>query len=336
MSNFSPSEPPPTNRKPLGFDEFIAIFVAFSTIGVILFWGIRQSQGNFNFTASLFPQASPSATPTPAPSPRAVATPEATTPLNSSRNEVVTASPPVIIAPVQPQVRTTPVIITPIQPSPPRASVPPVLPPTPAPEPIEITPQKTVEFTDVAKDYWAFGAIAALTGSQIIEGFPDGSFQPDKPVTRAELAALLQKAFQIEKSTVPAQYQDTPADYWGTEAIATVSQAGFVKGYPGGVYRPDQAVSRTEILVALTSGLNLQSPPQPDTFLKTYQDWQQIPKWAFGQVAAAKQAGLVADPPGITSLNPNQAATRAETAAMIYQALVKAGKIEPPSPSPTP
>jgi hypothetical protein len=93
----------------------------------------------------------------------------------------------------------------------------------------------------------------------------DGTYRPDQAVARDEFAAVLRQAFnnneerQIASGSV---YNDVPADYWAAPAIEEAYEAGFMTGYPGGFFRPQQSVSRVEALVALSQNLNLsQSAP---------------------------------------------------------------------------
>lgn len=175
---------------------------------------------------------------------------------------------------------------------------------------------------------WAQSFIELLIGRGIIRGFPDGTFRPDEPVTRAQFATMLQKAFQKDPVRNPVQFVDLPANYWGKSAIQAAYKMGFLEGYPGHVFNPDQNIPRVQALVSLVNGLNLSVNTTTPTVLNTYfQDASQIPEYAREQVTAALQNRLVINHPNVQILNPNQVATRAEVAAFIYQALVKAGTV---------
>jgi hypothetical protein len=197
-------------------------------------------------------------------------------------------------------------------------------------EPTETAATTTVvKLSDVANDYWAKPAIDSMVSRNIINPLPDGSFQPDTPVTRAELAVQLQKVFAQEAKQNGVTYQDLPKDSATASAINQASQSGFLSGYPGNVFRPDQQVPRVQVLVAIASGLNLELPENPEAIIKQYKDVKDIPNYAIAKVAAATEKGLVVNYPDRTLLNPNQPATRAEVSAMIYQALAISGEVEP-------
>ena len=182
-------------------------------------------------------------------------------------------------------------------------------------------------FPDVQGN-WAQGFINALANRQIIQGFPDGTFRPDAPVTRAEFAAMIGKAFQQDPKREAIAFVDVPANYWATEAIQQAYQAGFLAGYPNGVFAPGQNIPRVQVLVSLVNGLELPTTPEAITILDTsFQDAALIPEYARTPVAAATEQRLVVNYPDVALLNPERVATRAEVAAFIYQALVSAGKV---------
>ncbi|MDF5718636.1 MAG: S-layer homology domain-containing protein [Rhizonema sp. NSF051] len=175
---------------------------------------------------------------------------------------------------------------------------------------------------------WAQSFIEPLAALGVIKGFPDGTFRPDAPVTRAQFAAMIQKAFQKNPIRNGVQFVDTPPYYWANGAIQTAYEMGFLEGYPGRIFKPEQKIPRVQVLVSLASGLNLSVNQTTPTVLNAYfQDSSQIPNYAVEQVAAALQNRIVVDYPNVQNLNPNQVATRAEVAAFIYQALVKAGAL---------
>ncbi|MGD1940645.1 MAG: S-layer homology domain-containing protein [Leptolyngbyaceae cyanobacterium] len=187
-----------------------------------------------------------------------------------------------------------------------------------------------IAFPDVADDYWAKPYIDALTARGVLNGLPDGSFAPNRPLTRAELAAQVAPAFEVEPKTVSAGFADVPADYWAAATIDESVALGFMTGYPDRTFQPNQVVPRLQVLVTLATGLSLPKPPGSEALLQGYADQGTIPAWGRDQVAAAIAAGLIA--PGATAdsqLRPNDPATRAEVAALIYSALVYMGKVEP-------
>ncbi len=175
---------------------------------------------------------------------------------------------------------------------------------------------------------WAQSFIEALAARGVIRGFPDGTFRPDDPVTRAQFAAMIRQAFQKAPKRSGTQFVDVPVNYWGFEAIQEAYRTGFLEGYPNNIFTPEQNIPRVQVLVSLVSGLELSPPDQTATILNTnFQDAGQIPEFARPKVAAAALNQLVVNYPNVALLNPNQVATRADVAAFIYQALVKQGTL---------
>ncbi|QMS87470.1 fasciclin domain-containing protein [Nostoc edaphicum CCNP1411] len=222
----------------------------------------------------------------------------------------------------------TAAIITPIVISTPASSQSTVPSATPSPTP---APTSTVNLSDVSSDYWARPFIQVLADNNVIAGFPDGSFRPNQPVTRAEFAALIQRAFSNQnrvRQLSPGGFSDVPAGYWAASAIQLAYETGFLAGYPGNVFRPNQEIPRVQGIVALSSGLGL-SGGDTSTLSTYYNDASAIPDYAIGSVAAATAGNLVVNYPDVKQLNPQQSLTRAEAAALLYQALARQGRLQP-------
>lgn len=191
-------------------------------------------------------------------------------------------------------------------------------------------------FPDVPTGYWAEGFIRELSSRGVIVGFKeDGTFRPNEPVTRAQFASMVQRAFPNVTRLRPAvNFVDVPANYWGFQQIQYAYTTGFLAGYPGSVFRPNENIPRAQVLVSLTSGLNYAATGPVDPLLSNnYSDAATIPGYARNSIAAATERRLVVNYPDVRFLNPNQQATRAEVAAFIYQALVSTNQVAAiPSP----
>ncbi|MEO0988429.1 MAG: S-layer homology domain-containing protein [Cyanobacteria bacterium J06639_14] len=183
-------------------------------------------------------------------------------------------------------------------------------------------------FSDVPDDYWAKPYIDELTALGILNGFPDGTYRPDRPMTRGELAAQVSQAFEIDRGLPSETFTDT-ADHWAAETIDEAVTTGFMKGYPNGVFQPDQTVPKAQVLVTLVTGLTLPGASSPETALQAYADQADIPEWAREKVASAIDSNLTLSLPDQTQLRPNDVTTRAEVAALLHSALVRLGKVEP-------
>jgi hypothetical protein len=125
--------------------------------------------------------------------------------------------------------------------------------------------------------HWAQPFIQPLAERGIVTGYLDGTFRPENPVNRDEFAAVVRQAFSQEPVREIASgevYQDVPADYWAAPAIEEAYEMGFMQGYPGGFFRPNQPVSRTEAIVALADNLGL--GPATEPVATTVRDQRQV------------------------------------------------------------
>jgi len=112
----------------------------------------------------------------------------------------------------------------------------------------------TQPYPDVMSDRWSAAKISWAKESQIVKGYPDGSFQPDKPVTRAELVAVLKNmalfandgSTELETNKDSMNFSDTTG-HWGNETIATMSAyCGVASPYQetGNAFQPDSPAAR--------------------------------------------------------------------------------------------
>lgn len=181
-------------------------------------------------------------------------------------------------------------------------------------------------FNDVPSGYWAEEFIQELASRDVIKGFPDGSFRPNDPVTRAQFAAMVRKAFNKGRVRNAVDFVDVSSGYWAYSAINEAYETGFLSGYPGNVFRPGQNIPREQVLVSLANGLNY-SASNAGVALDYYSDSSSISSYARSSIAAATEKSIVVNYPNVQVLNPGRNATRAEVAAFIYQALVSSGNV---------
>jgi uncharacterized lipoprotein YddW (UPF0748 family) len=203
-------------------------------------------------------------------------------------------------------------------------------------------------FSDI-QNHWARLFITALAQRGIVSGLPNGTYRPDNSLTRAEFAAIIAKAFPtVTKKRQYIPFVDVPTDYWAAAAIKNAYEKAFISGFPDKSFRFANRITRVEVLVSLVAGLEIATKVKPDLLSalpQIYQDSVQIPRYGINQVAIATKAGLVVSFPNIKLLSPNVAATRADVAVIIYQALVYLGEaekitssylVQPPTPTPIP
>lgn len=195
-----------------------------------------------------------------------------------------------------------------------------------SPPPSRVEAMPSAPFPDIAES-WAQPFILALTERNIIRGFPDGTFRPAAPLTRAQLAVLLTQAFALPARRLAASFSDVPANYWGYGAIQEATRTGFITGFPDGTFRPNAALTRLQTMLALNSGLRFASASVE--VLTLYRDRAEIPSWAVAAVAAVTQNRIVVNAPDPQRLEPLRDISRAEISAMIYQGLVARRQASP-------
>ena len=190
--------------------------------------------------------------------------------------------------------------------------------------------EQPIAFADLSEDYWAYPFIQRLGEQEFLSPTTDNQFEPDDLITRAGMANLIAQAFEGSGTIETKDFKDIDDGNIIAEDIDRAVQSGFMKGYSEDEFRPAENIPRYQVLVALATGLDLEPSGDPVTILQEFSDRDQIPDWAITQVAAATEAGLTINRPefDLQSLNPEEPATRAEVAAMIYQALLQQGKVE--------
>ncbi len=181
-------------------------------------------------------------------------------------------------------------------------------------------------FSDVPSNYWAAQFIQQLSQRGVIAGFPDGRFRPEEPVTRAQFAAMINNAFQRSAEREAINFVDVPNNFWASNAIRQAYSIGFLAGYPGNRFEPNQNIPRQQVLVSLANGLNYSPTANTQTTLQAFRDSFNIADWARGPIAAATERRIVVNYPNVQFLNPTTTATRAQVAAFIYQALVSSNQ----------
>jgi hypothetical protein len=148
-------------------------------------------------------------------------------------------------------------------------------------------------------------------------GYPNGTFQPDGNVTRAEISAAMSRALGLGWSNEQPGFPDVKPTHWAAGFITLMKQEGFMQGDTGGTFRPDEPMTRAEAaavflrIAGMSPVLNLTS--------SSFSDVQPM-SWAAGYIEAARQAGLLAGYPDNT-FRPADLLSRAEFATLASDAL---------------
>lgn len=175
--------------------------------------------------------------------------------------------------------------------------------------------ESEVHFTDI-NGHWAEENIRQLTGKGAANGYPDGTFKPDNPVTRAEFVAMMVHALGLTQKHGKV-FADT-ADHWARQAISTASAYGIIHGYDHHIFAPDERITREQMAMMIVNALQLENVQKNHTFA----DQGNISSWAQKAVVAAVEHGIIA---GYTdnTVKPQAHATRAEAVTVLLRAMEK-------------
>ncbi|MEI6443117.1 MAG: S-layer homology domain-containing protein [Nostocales cyanobacterium ELA583] len=184
-----------------------------------------------------------------------------------------------------------------------------------------------VSFSDISKKYWAREYISELAAMEVIDGFPDGNFRPNAPVTRAELAALLQKIFIKTKVREAINFKDVSSKYWAYDAIRETYEMGFFTVLNTKNFNPTQKLNRIDVLITLAKGLNYKFTGSTENILSVYSDASSIRSEHRKFIAALTENKVIVNYPNKKLLNPKKVATRADVCALLYRAMVSAGEV---------
>ena len=111
----------------------------------------------------------------------------------------------------------------------------------------EADPEAPSMFRDVADDFWGKAAINFCVQNGILTGYEDGSFQPNKAITRQEAASILRNAFELTETTSELFPDDSAIAGWAKESVYLVKASGLMKGDAGtGNFRPTSTITRAE------------------------------------------------------------------------------------------
>lgn len=170
-------------------------------------------------------------------------------------------------------------------------------------------------FWDVSKDYWAFEYIADLTERKVISGYEDGSFKPEKTVSRAEWAKMMVDASGVSATDETAKFTDMK-NHWANKFVNAAKQ--YMTGYTDGTFRPDQSATREDVAVAMVL-IKGYDTSDVDYSNLSFTDNDSISNYAKAYVSVAVQHGLIS---GFTdgSFRGQDTLTRAQAATLIYRA----------------
>jgi len=182
-------------------------------------------------------------------------------------------------------------------------------------------------FPDVNEHHWAACDIDKLAINDVVVGYPDGLFKPNRSISRAEFATMLVKGFNLNCDiNKQALFTDVPRSNWANASIAKAVDEDLLKGYPNRTFRPNANVTRMEALTSIAKGMTCDIDQcKADEILSRYADGNKVPNWARIPVAKSLENGALKDSPNPNMIMPNKDASRAEIASMMQTVRVALG-----------
>ncbi|OUS78761.1 hypothetical protein B1748_01410 [Paenibacillus sp. MY03] len=170
--------------------------------------------------------------------------------------------------------------------------------------------------TDIT-NHWAESYVREAVALDIVRGYLDSTFKPNAEVTRAEFVVMLARALGLQGSGNTLSFKDDASiGSWARSAVAQVLEAGIVNGYADQTFRPNAAISRTEMVTMVMRALQINLP---EASVTSFNDDRAIPAWAKAYVQGAFNEGLISGRSG-NQFAPNETATRAEAIKVLMTA----------------
>ena len=145
---------------------------------------------------------------------------------------------------------------------------------------------QTSSYSDVSVNNWFNNAVCTLSNAGIISGYPDGSFQPNGKITRAEFATIASRFFDVTVSGADA-FPDI-SGHWARQYINEAAAIGIVTGYEDGTFRPQKLITRAEAMTMVNRTLG--RAPEKDHLLDDMLKWpdnMDTTQWYYAQVQEA-------------------------------------------------
>ncbi len=176
--------------------------------------------------------------------------------------------------------------------------------------------------------HWAEAVILKLVEKGYVNGYPDGTFLPNNPVTRAEFVKIVSGVLGITPASGgTSSFPDVAASDWFFGYVVAAVEKGFVSGYPDGTFKPNNPITRQEAAKVIVAAKAFDVTSIDVTKIlenAKFTDSAEIGDWAKPYVAAAFDLGILKGYPD-GSFGPAANITRAETAAIGYRVMPKTG-----------
>jgi len=138
-------------------------------------------------------------------------------------------------------------------------------------------------------DNWATKALESAVANGLLTGYEDGKLWPDRPLTRAQMAAIITRTFGAAEQADISAYTDVKSTDWFAADIAKAVKMGVMQGYDGKM-SPNDNITREQAFVVLARALKLEPATSAS---RTFADESDISSWAKGLIFAMVNAGYI-------------------------------------------
>ncbi|MHC0036462.1 C40 family peptidase [Pseudoneobacillus sp. C159] len=171
-------------------------------------------------------------------------------------------------------------------------------------------------FQDIKKSHWAFEAVSKLGRAELVVGYEDSYFLPEEKMTRADMAALLAVALELNLANRKQVFKDVPSGHWAVGAVNALVKEGIVAAE--GPFRPDAVVKREDVALMFDKAFKLKANAASVREVSLSDVSASDP--SYGAIRRLVASG-VAVPGGDGSFKPREEVTRAQYATFLYRVL---------------
>ena len=178
------------------------------------------------------------------------------------------------------------------------------------------TARKATDFKDFDRNAWYADAVSAAVDNGLLYGKSSTIINPNGDMTRAEMAAIINRSFGCYKTADISQYKDVAKSKWYYKDVALAVQMGTYNGRSSSAMAPDSPITRQEAMTVVARALELDYDSYSKTDLSVFSDRSEISNWAMPYVRAMVGADYIHGRGKV--LAPLDNITRAEFAQIFY------------------
>ncbi len=193
-------------------------------------------------------------------------------------------------------------------------------------EPIDMASIDRKVFTDVGYNHWAHYYITKMLEDEIIDGYDDGTYQPEKTVTRAEFAKILAETAILGSTAETGKYADVADDAWYAKYVNIMDE--YIAADENGNFNPEAPATREVVATAIVKVLGVADDASATVLAEKFTDSETVTAENALYVADAVNKGII-DGFEDDTIRGNDSLTRAQAATVLYRAFNEYANISP-------